>query len=181
MSIILLIWNDWTDLPAWMHVTVCIPGGSTLKQLCGRKCWWFNDKKGQSCPSHHICKSLLFPFLLVKYFSWPFFIYSLSSRISLVIPDLSYSTETGFIILRRPHVRKELPWLFGHAYHSISSQPSRQGIQHGSYDLPGHLTAPAISVCPAETTRLKIIQLSNNSMCWISAEQMVKYPPFIIN
>lgn len=67
--------------------------------------------------------------------------------------------------LKKLNVRKDLlSLLFGCSYHSIISHPSRQGFQNGSYDLLRHLTVPAISVQPAETTRLKIIQLSDNSI-----------------
>lgn len=110
-----------------------------------------------------------------------FFIGMPSSRISLAIPDLSSDPEGCFMTLRLSTVKKEFPLLFWCACHSICSYPSRQGVRNRSLYLPGHLTVAAISVHPAETTRLKIIQLSNNSMYWISAEQMVKYPPFIIN
>lgn len=145
-----------------------------------RKCWGVHDETAL----YYLYVSPIC-FLFLKKVLFPVFlplIPSLPGCHLLYMTWIILPKRECFISFRKPNVRQDLlSLLFGCTYHSIISHLSRQRIQNGSYDLPGHLTVPAVSVHPAETTRLKIIQLNNNSVFRISAEQMVKYPPFIIN
>lgn len=177
--------------PVPLHITVVPPEGGTAWQLqyllgsAGGGGGDVDDKKDSVVLFAIYVNSTCFVFLFSKNTFLVFLPWTLSTpRLSLVIHGLNDFTEAGkcFLTSRKPNVRKDLlSLLLGCAYHSIIGHPSRQGFQNGSYDLLWHFTVPAISVHPAETTRLKIIQLSNNSIFWISAEQMVKYTPFIIN